>query len=561
MAEQQVYEKFFGDSSFPVSWSGEAEKGEFWWYDDLHCPKPISPMYFDVGGWWGDTCTYMFRRFGVPFGKEWPAKKINGYVYSAVLRRDDADAARQAPYFNMVLPVYANRFLDWWEKRYLPEIQANLEYIDTFPYTETSLPEMMIVLEDALDMQERHFRIHWILNLAQFAAFTQFSQVAAKVAGEGAAELAGKVLVSVQDRNWDSTYDLWKIKEKVKAQPMLVKVFRDADSTEAIRVALEVTPVGRELLTDIARYTEEYGYKAVYSHEYIYPLWKEDPTPIYEMLRGYLATDYDVRADQERVKREQENAIVELRGRIPSDAKRAEFEEALKLALAMAPLTPDHHFYIDQGTYARMRVVFLEIGKKLVARGDFDRPDDIFYLVYDEVRHLAADPSAFEARPIIAERRAELQSALSIAPRDWVGTADHWSLHEQGYIGLWGYPERFELSQKKSKEPVGEVHGLPASAGVVEGTARFVDDPEDFDKVRKGDILVCRMTNPAWTLVFTKISGLVTDSGGVLSHPAVVSREFGIPAVTSTLDGTSKIKSGQRVRVDGTHGVVYILGE
>ena len=102
--------------------------------------------------------------------------------------------------------------------------------------------------------------------------------------------------------------------------------------------------------------------------------------------------------------------------------------------------------------------------------------------------------------------------------------------------------------------------GLGASAGVVEGIARIVHSPEQFNQVQKGEILVCRMTNPAWVVLFTKIGGLVTDAGGALSHPAVVAREFGIPAVVGTACATDKIQTGQRIRVNGAAGVIEILG-
>jgi pyruvate,water dikinase len=94
----------------------------------------------------------------------------------------------------------------------------------------------------------------------------------------------------------------------------------------------------------------------------------------------------------------------------------------------------------------------------------------------------------------------------------------------------------------------------------VEGIARVVQSPAQFDEIMKGEILVCKMTNPAWVVVFTKIKGLVTDSGGVLSHPAVVSREFGIPAVIGTSVATEKIQTGMHIRVNGNIGLVEIIG-
>ena len=123
----------------------EEEKELHFWLDDLHCPQPISPMWFDIGGWWY-TCHYMYRRFGVPFGKDWVAKTVSGYLMSAVVPRPADEEAELWAYYNMVMPVYADKFLDWWKRRYLPEILRNFEYLDTFPMDTSSLPELMILL-------------------------------------------------------------------------------------------------------------------------------------------------------------------------------------------------------------------------------------------------------------------------------------------------------------------------------------------------------------------------------------------------------------------------------
>ena len=90
---------------------GDEEKKLHFWLDDLHCPQPISPMWFDIGGWWL-TCGYMYRRFGVPFGKDWVAKTVNGYLMSAVVPRPAEEEAELWAYYNMVMPVYADKFLE-----------------------------------------------------------------------------------------------------------------------------------------------------------------------------------------------------------------------------------------------------------------------------------------------------------------------------------------------------------------------------------------------------------------------------------------------------------------
>ncbi|RME48807.1 MAG: PEP-utilizing protein mobile subunit [Chloroflexi bacterium] len=557
MSNTEVLATFFGDESFPIEWDSEEEKQLFWWYDDLHCPQPISPMWFDVGGWWY-TCAYMYRRFGLPFGKDWVAKKINGYVYTAVVPRDPEEAGRLAPYFNMVLPVYAQNFMEWWNERLLPEVLKNFEYLDNYPYDEATIPELMILLEDALDIQERHFRLHWQLNLAQFAAFMNFEAVAKEVTGKEDLDV-GDILMSVDDRNWDSVRGLCALRDKVAADPALRRAFERETGREILQ-ALQESPEGRAFLeNDVADYQAEFGYRAMYTHEYIVPTWVEDATPVIETVKGYLESNYDVEAELQKTVERRNKATEALFAMVTDEEARAKLQEALEMAQKMAPLTPNHHFYFDQGTYARLRLVFLAIGRKLVEEGVLEAADDPIFLTYDELRQLTADFDAFDAKALVKQRRAEREAAFQIRPREWVGTATHWAIYEEPYSNLWGYPEKFERLQEEGEAPKDVVRGLAASPGVAEGVARYVATPAEFDQVKPGDILVCKMTNPAWVVVFTKIKGLVTDTGGVLSHPAIVSREFGIPAVVGTMDATHRIKSGQRVRVNGSTGVVEIL--
>jgi len=235
---------------------------------------------------------------------------------------------------------------------------------------------------------------------------------------------------------------------------------------------------------------------------------------------------------------------------------RERLQAALDMSLAMNPLTPDHHFYVDQGTNARLRIAAIEIGRKLVGAGALSEPEDVVYLRYNELRRLMTDPGAFDAKDLVSDRRDAREEAYEKRPPAWLGTATKGALAFP-YAGLWGFPERFYAGEPAT---TGEVRGLAASPGVVEGPARFVASLEEFDQVQEGEILVCRMTNPAWVVLFTKISGLVTEAGGAVSHPAVVAREFGIPAVVGTGNAGERIKTGDRIRVNGATGVVDILG-
>ncbi|HEV8634353.1 MAG TPA: PEP-utilizing enzyme [Chloroflexota bacterium] len=554
----KVLATFLGDEAFPVDWASDDEKHQMWWYDDLHCPNPISPLWFDVGGWW-HTCDYLFRRFGFPLAVDWKAKNVNGYVYSAVVPAEPDYGAQIGPYFGAVMPVYASNFLDWWRSDLRPEIERNFRVLDGYDHAGATLPELLIHLENALDIQERHWRIHWILNLAQFQASLDLQAAIKEAVGEVDGELLGKILVSDDDRNWDSIRVLWELKNRVKADPDLRDAFA-AETAGEILGRLPAGPSGQRLLKELDAYGREYGNRSLYAHEYVYPLWRENPAPVVETVKSYLETDYDYSSALQRVRDTRDQALAELRRRIPAGADKAKLERALDLALKMTPLTPDHHFYIDQGTYARLRLVFLALGRKLAAAGRLDDPEDVFYLTYHEVRVLATNPGALDGRGVVAERRAARERAFQVRPREWVGTVTEWDLYTEPYKSLWGYPEKFFRGQEAPAAPSAQIQGLAASAGVAEGVARVVGSPAEFDQVRQGEVLVCKMTSPSWIVVFTKIRALVTDAGGALSHPAVVSREFGIPAVVGTMLATSRIKTGDRLRVNGSTGLVEVLG-
>lgn len=562
----------FGTEAFPVEWQ-EGEKELFWIYDDLHIPNPVSPLFFDIGGWWL-TCDHMFRRFGTPFASDWIAKVVNGYVYTAAVPaepsvhaeatefenryvprvpRDPEYAGQIGAYLGGVLPVYASNFMTWWKERLRPEIERNFAYLDGFDYEAASLLELAVLLEDVLDVHDRHWKIHWMLNFAQFASTQNLNAVIKEVGAD--TSVMGRLQSSVEDRNWDAIEDLWQAKEEVKADGELKAAFERPCASDVMN-ALTGTERGRRFIAErVESHQRTFGYKAIWSHELMYKLWVEDPAPIIEAIRGYLATDYAYPANLEAVRTDLEAAKREVMEGVEGE-NRERLGQALELSLNMNPLTPDHHFYVDQGTNARLRIAVIAIGRKLEDVGALSDPEDVVFLHYNELRRLMADLEAFDAKDLVSDRRDQHEEAFEKRAPAWLGTATEEAINFP-YGGLWGFPDRFYAGEPST---TGEIKGLAASPGVVEGTARFVASLEEFDQVQDGDILVCRMTNPAWVVLFTKIRGLVTEAGGTVSHPAVVAREFGIPAVVGTGNAGDRIKTGDRVRVNGATGVVELLG-
>ncbi len=562
-----------GDEEFPVDWK-EGEKDLFWILDDLHCPNPVSPMFFDIGGWWL-SCDHMFRRFGTPFASDWIAKRVNGYLYTAAVPADASVKSEAAEYNNRyvprvpedpeyagkigaylgaVLPNYAFNFLDWWRDRLVPEMDRNFAFLDNYDTDSADLVELAVLLEDAIDIHDRHWRIHWMLNFSQFSATVGLNTTIGEIKGDVDPGLVGRLQSSTEDKNWDSIEALWRMKEEIKDDEELQKAFQ-SDTASGILGSLQSTESGRKFVAErLAPYQQEFGYKAIWSHEFSFPTWKENPAPILEGLRGYIETDYDYPKAINTVKDDLEAAKKALMEGVEGE-DRERLQQALDLSLRMNPLTPDHHFYIDQGTNARLRLVLIAIGKKLAEAGLLDDAEDVMFLRYNELRIFMFNSDEIDARETVSDRRDELEDSYEVRPPEWLGTATEEALAFP-YAALWGFPDKF---YRKPPEKAGEVVGLAASAGVVEGTARVVLSLEDADRVETGEVLVCRMTNPAWVVLFTKVSGLVTDAGGATSHPAVVSREFGIPAVVGTSDATARIKTGDTIRVNGATGIVEIL--
>ena len=572
----KVVKQFLGDDEFPIDWETDEEKGLFWVYDDLHCPRPLSPMYFDIGGWWL-TCDHMFRRFGTPFASDWIAKNVNGYLYTAAIPadpdfnvrskeynslyvsrvpKDDPEyAAKIGNYLNAVLPTYGLNFADWWKNRLVPEMKRNLEYLESKidQVDDIDLMEWAVILEDAIDIHDRHWKIHWMLNFSQLSATLNLEAVMREVRGDVDGELLGRLQNSADDRNWDAIERLWEMKEIAKKDEEIGKAFSSGEGDE-IYEALQGTEEGRKFIEEhLVPYQREFGWHAVWSHEFIFPSRFEDPSPVLDVVKGYLDSDYDypsaVKDLADDIKAASEQLLEGLEGEALEKMRAAN-----EINLNMAPLTPDHHFYIDQGTNAHLRVVLVSIGKKLVEAGALDEPDDIVFLKYNELRYLIGDVEGYNARSIVKQRKAERAEAETIKPKDWIGTATETHLAFP-YLSLWGFPDRLDIEQSDGET----ITGIGGSPGVVEGVAKVVSSIDEFDQVKKGDILVCQMTNPAWTPLFAMIAAIVTDAGGTVSHPAVMAREFGIPAVIGCSVGTTRIKSGDRLRVDGSSGVVEVL--
>jgi len=234
----------------------------------------------------------------------------------------------------------------------------------------------------------------------------------------------------------------------------------------------------------------------------------------------------------------------------------ARFETLLKAAQVATIVHEDHNVWIDQPFFHHIRRICMEFGARLAQAGILETADDIFYLTPEELQN-GRDASMKE---LVQERKSEIERCSQITPPTMLGTTPPFELTNAGsmvraiFKGEMGQP-------KGNQSEASMVKGLAGSAGITRGTAKVLYSLAEASKLQPGDILVTPFTEPPWTPLFATAGAVVTDQGGVLSHTAVVAREYRIPAVVGTGSATSVFQDGQLLEVDGNTGIVRVVIE
>ena len=213
---------------------------------------------------------------------------------------------------------------------------------------------------------------------------------------------------------------------------------------------------------------------------------------------------------------------------------------------------------------ALVRRAALEVGRRLAERGQLATAGDIVFLEATEVSAALRDGT--DRRALVQRRQGERAWILAHPGPASYGkdpgpppplTGLPAEARQVNEAFLWAVDRILAPSSQVGEEP-GHLTGIAASPGTRRGPARVINNESEFHKLRAGDVLVCPVTSPVWSVLFPSVAALVTDTGGALSHPAIIAREFGIPAVVATRNATAVLRDGQAVVVDGTAGIVRI---
>jgi pyruvate,water dikinase len=305
------------------------------------------------------------------------------------------------------------------------------------------------------------------------------------------------------------------------------------------------------------------------------PCWREDPRYVVEKVKQYLKlTEYTPDEAMKKAAEDRERTITKYISEVPED-KKGVFNLFLKGAQYADLYSEEHDLYCEMQTDALLRLYLLELGKRFVQTGTINEVEDILCLSEDEIRKVGLIPEKWRLQSLIERRKAKgkedvkkgIPNVVSKKGRDLPGFGKLMGSVRAVKAFEWMVSSRDPIITKviagelpKPKpELKADLVGSPGAPGVAEGPARVILSDRQLDSVRPGEILVAPTTTISWTTIFALVKGVVVDRGGILSHAAVVAREYGIPCVLNTFTSTSKIKTGQRIRVDGTQGAVHIL--
>jgi pyruvate,water dikinase len=310
----------------------------------------------------------------------------------------------------------------------------------------------------------------------------------------------------------------------------------------------------REFTSRFSEHLNRHGH-AVYDLDFARPVPAEDPVSLVETLKYFVAgqgrSPYERQAASAAAREQAtESMLARLKG-----LRLRWFRRTLRWAQRWTPRREDALADVGLG-WPALRRMFREVGGRMAAAGAIAQHDDIYWLKWEEVeqaaRALDAGQPLGDSRCAIEERRATWNLAHDVTPPV--------ALPVKTAGRLLGFDVSRWMPARTVQTAGNIITGIGASPGRVAGAACVIHGPEEFDQMKPGDILVAKITTPAWTPLFALASGIVTDVGGPLSHSSIVAREYGVPAVLGTGVATHRIRSGQRITVDGNGGVVTLRG-
>jgi pyruvate,water dikinase len=564
----------------------EKDDATFWFCNSQHIPVPIRPfdlvvIEFALKG----LGQYNTRHLLVPPANGVDYRVLNGYIYfSPVAVAPEAIEARVPQFMERA----GHYFMNWndlyknWKTKVLAQIDE-LNAIDFQPLPEVEALEVVTggigqdstnqlfdQFDQAISLCYKVWQNHFeFLNLG-YAAYLDFFGFMKEQFPSIPDQAIAKMVQGVDSELFRPDDEIKKL-AKLALELGVANSLKSGSVDEAL-AAVAAAPGGDKWIAqwEAAKnpwfnFTSGNGFYSTDKY------WIDHLDIPLGYLRDYierLEAGEEIMRPTEALLKERDRISAEYREMMDEEAQ-AIYDGKLGLARTVFPYVEDHNFYIEHWALGVFWRKMRELGQLLADQGFWETADDMFFLNRNEIRDVLWDYSSTWAIgvdkrgtdywPAEIKRRRAIHAALAKErPLPALNNPPE-VITEPFTIMLWGITSDAVQRWVAADENDGALVGMAASQGVVEGVARVLSSPDELGQLQKGEILVTPVTAPSWAPVFGKISAAVTDIGGMMSHAAIVCREYGLPAVTGTGNASSKITTGMRLRVDGNEGTVTIL--
>ena len=543
-----------------IAWEQPEDEQAFWTLDRMHFPHPTTRiddvMHHII---YGPGINHGFATYDIPLRAD--ARRLWAHLYMSVapLGLPEEEIEAMGKRSEEQLGAAMGQLMERWDTTWLPEIQQHLTYWEHFDLQGASISALLTHLDETLRRFQRVWSLHFEIVFPVQLPVSLFDEFYRDLFGDDDPFAAYSLVQGFDNLTVRAGTELWALSRTAQASPDVRAILTEHAAAD-VMTALDASDDGRRFLGELRAYLDEYGRRGE-SWGLSFPSWIEDPTAVITTLQEYMTQpDHDPARELADMAAERDQRIAVARERLQSypEPVRNQFEFLLKAAQDGNILSEDHGFWIDFRASYQVRRVFMEFGRRFVEARVIADANDIFHFTVDEIRDTAErlGETGLDRTALVHERKAEIERYRTAALPPAVGTEPPGPPPVNPMTQLLG--KFFGTPPKPSADP-NVLHGSAGSPGTVRGTARIIRSLADASQLQAGDILVAETTAPPWTPLFATVAAVVTDTGGVLSHCAVVAREYRIPAVVGTGMATAVIQNGQLIEVDGDHGIVRIV--
>jgi pyruvate,water dikinase len=543
-----------------VNWSEERdmallERYKVWILDRKETIR--SPTPFDL---W--MLQYNYDNIGLQYGHEYfcvpecrgfDCKLKDGWVYDGTIFTTEEERKERTVKFEERIAPWIEDFGREYNKG-VDEVMALYEKAKAVDVERCEDFELLDAFDQWVWLYRRAGNLHMVWLLAYCKIYEMFEEMCKELVGiDRNDRLFNDLMAGFNHKILQTDREMFYLGAKARERG-IEPLFEQTPDDEELLLRLEGSEAGKAWLADFRGFLEEYGWRTIENWDASHPTWIEKPSQVLPSIRRFMTVPvFALDEAQPRLVAARTKAEKEVLSRVPEDRRDA-FTRLMKAAQWSSIVDEEHPFYTENYGNALARRVTKEIGKRFAAQSIVDDPQDVYFLLPEEIS--ARILGRFPAQDLVAKRKVEHARFRRAEPDLFIG-----DITKLGEV-IASSPMLRSTQQPHPRvraELNADLYGTVSTPGVVEGVVKVLRSEEDFDKFEPGDILVTIETSSVWTPLFNIAKAVVTDVGGILSHSAILGREYGLPVISGCVEGTKKLKTGMRVKVDGDVGVVYIL--